>query len=134
MVRERGRERRRSILLVGVFTFLFHSIVPYFQIAAAESDAEADSGYTTTICTAYGYKTVFVALDGGEDSSDGQSASSYYECPTCIVQAHATGWVEPVASLFDPSLLQDQGRWVEWLSLTPESPSYPYFLSRAPPA
>ncbi len=130
MVRERVEQRRRSILLVGVFTFLFHSIVPYFQIATAE----AERGYTTTICTAYGYKTVYVALDGGEDFSDGQSASSYYECPTCIVQAHASGWVEPVASLFDPSLLQDQGRWVEWLSLTPESPSWPRFLSRAPPA
>lgn len=123
-------QRKRSLLLVGVFTFLFHSIVPYFQIANAES---AD-GYTTTICTAYGYKTVFVVFDSAQEISSNQLDSSYFECPTCIVQANATGWIDTYSSLFDPHPSQDRERWVAQIPLTPESPAYPHFLSRAPPA
>ncbi len=130
MSRDRTGQRRRSILLVGVFTFLFHSIVPYFQIATAGPV----NGYTTTICTAYGYKTVFVAFDGiDQEQADDQLDASYYECPTCIVQANATGWIDSYSSLFDSHTLQDHEEWVERLPLTPESHSYPRFLGRAPP-
>lgn len=123
-------QSKRSLLLVGVFTFVFHSIVPYFQVANAESV----DGYTTTICTAYGYKTVFVTFNDSQESDGGQLDSSYYECPTCIVQANATGWIDTYSSLFDPHPLQDREKWVAQLPLTPESPAYPHFLSRAPPA
>ena len=121
---------KRSLLLVGVFTFIFHSIVPYFQGATAESS----DGYTTTICTTYGYKTVFVAFDSPQEIDDNQLDSSYFECPTCIVQANATGWIDTYSSLFDPHTSQDREKWVAQLPLTPESPAYPHFLSRAPPA
>ncbi|MBT3309863.1 MAG: hypothetical protein HN382_10115 [Gammaproteobacteria bacterium] len=128
----RKEQHRRSLLLVGVFTFLFHSVFPYYQIATAEPTAGMD-GYTTTICTAYGYKTVFVAFD---DSSPepGADASSYYECPTCIVQANANGWIDSYTPLFEALLPQAEGKWVVQLSTTPERLNYPPFLIRGPPA
>ncbi|MBT3196491.1 MAG: hypothetical protein HN842_05655 [Gammaproteobacteria bacterium] len=129
---ERGDQRKRSLLLVGVFAFLFHAIVPYFYWASAEP---AD-GYITTVCTAYGYKTVFVAFDATEQSSDSAigQLDSYYECPTCIVHAHASGWIEPYATLFNTRLPQVKRERDRPYSMTPESQYYPSFLIRGPPA
>lgn len=126
---ERGTQRRRSIMMVGIFTFLFHAIFPYY---AAAMD-EGGGGYTTTICTAYGYKTVFVAFDEADSQSE-TDPSSYYECPTCIVQAHASGWIDTYGSLFE--VLHPQAEGVDDLvrSQTPEHQIYASFLIRGPPA
>ncbi len=126
---ERRQQRRRSILLMGVFTFLFHSIVPYYAVASTD----AVDGYTTTICTAYGYKTVFVAFDETPSPPEA-NPSSYYECPTCIVHANASGWIDSYTALFEVLLPQTEGVWDGRHSLTPESRHYPPFLIRGPPA
>lgn len=122
-------ERKRAVMLVGIFTFLFHAVFPYYQVASAEA-VEGVDGYTTTICTAYGYKTVFVAF-GETPSSD---ASSYYECPTCLVQANASGWMDTYAPLFEVLLPQAEGLEDLALSQTPERRIYASFLIRGPPA
>ena len=126
---EKRELRRRLPMMVGIFTFLFHAIFPYYA-AAADDGAE---GYTTTICTAYGYKTVFVAFDD-PDSQPEADPSSYYECPTCIVHANASGWIDTYAPLFEALLPQDGIQWSSPHSLTPESQHYPPFLIRGPPA
>ncbi len=128
MSTQKNMERKRTLLWVGVFTFLFHSVFPYYHAVAGES-AE---GYTTTICTAYGYKTVFVAFDKAESQST--ENSSYYECPTCLVQANATGWIDSYGPLFEALLPQsEEERGGERLS-TPAQLHYPSFLIRGPPA
>lgn len=130
---ERKQQRSRSLLTVGVFTFLFHALFPYYQIAWAEPPSAGANGYTTTICTAYGYKTVFVALEDPASQPDAEP-SSYYECPTCIVHANASGWFDTGTTLFEALLPQAEKERGLQLSLTPESQRYPPFLIRGPPA
>ena len=130
---ERREQRRRSFLWVGLLSFLFHAVFPYYAVAA---DGNPD-GYTTTICTAYGYKTVFVAFDDPQAQTETQpeaDQSSYFECPTCIVQANASGWFDTSTPLFEALLPQAEGQWSSPRSLTPESQHYPAFLIRGPPA
>lgn len=132
---ERREQRKRSFLWVGVLSFLFHAVFPYYAVAAEESP----DGYTTTICTAYGYKTVFVAFDDSVAQPDeaAQAAAdqtSYFECPTCIVQANASGWFDTSTPLFEALLPQAERPWSSPRSLTPESQHYPAFLIRGPPA
>ncbi len=127
---ERGQQRRRTIMMVGLLTFLFHAIFPYYAAAMEEGV----DGYTTTLCTASGYKTVFVAFDDApaETAAD---ASSYYECPTCIVHANASGWIDTYgAPLFEALLPQSERLRGSSSSLTPENQYYPPFLIRGPPA
>ena len=127
---ERGTQRRRSIMMVGIFTFLFHAVFPYY-VAAMDQGVD---GYTTTICTAYGYKTVFVAFDEPNSQPDADP-SSYYECPTCIVHANANGWIDSYGTpLFEALLPQSEKGWHSSRSLTPESQYYPSSLIRGPPA
>jgi hypothetical protein len=114
---------------VGLLTFLFHAIFPYYAVAV---DGGVE-GYTTTICTAYGYKTVFVALEEPATAPEAEP-SSYYECPTCIVHANASGWFDTGATLFEALPPQPEKAQGPQLSQTPESQTYPPFLIRGPPA
>ncbi len=123
---EKQVRRRRTPLLAGVFAFLFHAVAPYY-VSAADSSI---SGYTTTICTAHGFKTVFVAFDASEQN---QAASHYFECPTCIVHANAGGWMEPGYTLFEVLPPPTGERWDGQHFQTPEADGYPPFLIRGPP-
>jgi hypothetical protein len=117
---------KQTLLIIGIFTFLFHSVVPYFYSASSKV-ADISS---TTICTAYGYKTVFLTTE--EDASSNK-LDNYYECPTCIVQANAIGWIDSYGSLFGLNISQKKESWIARLPLTPYSATFPIFLSRAPP-
>ena len=124
----RSLQRRRITMKVGLLTFLFHAIFPYYAVAVDD----AVEGYTTTICTAYGYKTVFVALEEPASQPEAEP-SSYYECPTCIVHANASGWFDTETTLFEALLPQAEKAQGLPLSQTPESLTYPPFLIRGPP-
>ncbi len=126
---ERRDRRRRYTLMVGIVTFLFHSLFPYY-VTASSADVE---GYTTTICSIYGNQTVFVPLGDGSPASDADP-SIYYDCPSCLVHANANGWLETCSPLLEASLPQIGKLWNRQLSLTPEGQHYPPFLIRGPPA
>ncbi|HIJ47217.1 MAG TPA: hypothetical protein HPP72_04245, partial [Gammaproteobacteria bacterium] len=83
--------QRRITMLIGLIAFLFHAMVPYLHGAVSASE----EGYTTTVCTAYGYQQLFVALNsGGEEQQDLNTTQLKVQCPTCTVQAHASGWMD----------------------------------------
>ncbi len=114
-------------MLLGALAFTFHSIAPFiFQTASANTD-----GYTVTICTTYGQKTVFVAF--GEDNQQ-QEHNHCLECPHCIIQANANGWMASTIFSLDPQIQPLGKTLIVPASSPPESPLSRHFLSRAPPA
>lgn len=92
--------------------------------------AQTVIGYTDTICTMYGPKTVFVVLDGEQPQRDPKC----WECSVCIIQANLNGQPQPTASLLEGRFIEDVGQLTELLYLAPNHEFFPRFLSRAPPA
>lgn len=118
--------RKRRVLLASALLFLLQSIAPAFQGVMARSV----DGYTDTICTMYGPKVVFVALDDNQE----QSKPDCQECSVCILQANLNGQPQPVISLLEARFVEDSGRLAELLYADPRPLFFPPFLSRAPPA
>lgn len=115
-------------MLLGMLAFIFHSIAPFIVQTVSASTAD---GYTVTICTTYGQKTIFVAF--GEDYQQ-QEHNHCLECPHCIIQANANGWMTSTIFSLDPQI-QPLGKiLIVPASSQPESPLSRHFLSRAPPA
>lgn len=118
--------KKRAIMLLGALAFTFHSIAPFIlQTASANTD-----GYTVTICTTYGQKTVFVAF--GEDNQQ-QEHNHCLECPHCIIQANANGWMASYVFSLDPQTQPLDKNLTVATSSLPKTPLSRYFLSRAPP-
>lgn len=117
---------KRKILFYSALIFLLQSIAPAFQGVMAQTVV----GYTDTICTMYGPKTVFVVLDDEQQQSDPKC----WECSVCIIQANLNGQPEPPAPLLEARFLEDVGRLAELFYPAPSPKFFPRFLSRAPPA
>jgi len=118
--------RKRRVLLASALIFLLQSIAPAFQGVMARSV----DGYMDTICTMYGPKTIFVALEDGQE----QSKPDCQECSVCILQANLNGQPQPVVSLLEARFVEDSGRLAELLYPDPGARFFARFLSRAPPA
>ncbi len=117
---------KRVILLLGVFAFIFHSLGTNFQPAMAATT----NGYHETICTLYGPKIVFVSFEDDRP----QTPPNCLECPTCIVQTNADGWLVADSSSAELGFVKYQPERAEVLCpVSPDSPYFPRFLSRAPP-
>jgi hypothetical protein len=117
---------KRKILFYSALIFLLQSIAPAFQGVMARTVI----GYTDTICTMYGPKTIFVVLDDEQSQSDPKC----WECSVCVLQANLNGQPEPSTSLIETRFLEDIGQLVELLYTAPDPVFFPRFLSRAPPA
>jgi len=117
--------RKRVVLLVSTLFFLLQSIVPAFQGAMARTV----DGYTETVCTMYGPKTIFVVLDDRQEKRN----SKCPECSVCVLQANLNGTPEPSTILIDVRYLLDSRGEIESLYLAPNHFFFPRFLSRAPP-
>jgi len=117
---------KRKILFYSALLFLLQSIAPAFQGVMAQTVI----GYSDTICTMYGPKTVFVVLDDESPQSDPKC----WECSVCIIQANLNGQPEPPASLLQARFVEAVGQLGELLYLAPNPEFIPRFLSRAPPA
>ena len=118
--------RKRKVLFTTALLFLLQTLAPVFQGAMARNV----EGYMDTICTMYGPKTVFVAL---EDSRD-QDEKECQECSVCILQANLNGQALPVVSLLEARFIEDTARLAELLYPDPGPVFFARFLSRAPPA
>jgi len=118
-------KRKQTLLLLGVFSFVFHALTPYFHPAMASTT----DGYDQTICTVYGSKTVFVALENNQQ----QKPPACFECPACIVQANASGWIEADNPFVEPQFMLRQPGRKDQSYQAPTEPFFPNFLSRAPP-
>lgn len=118
-------KRKQTLLLLGVFSFVFHALTPYFHPAMASTT----DGYDQTICTVYGSKTVFVALESNQQ----QKPPACFECPACIVQANASGWIEADNPFVEPQFMLRQPGRKDQSYQAPTEPFFPNFLSRAPP-
>ncbi len=116
---------KRKVLFASVLIFLLQSIAPAFQGVMARSV----DGYFDTICTMYGAKTVFVALEQGEE----QKKIDCWECSVCILQANLDGQPQPVVSSLEVRFVEDSRRLSELLYPDPEPLFFAAFLSRAPP-
>jgi hypothetical protein len=118
-------KRKHAILLLGVVTFVFHALTPYFHPAMAN----APDGFNQSICSVEGQKTVFVTFEDEQQ----QSPARCYECPACIVQANASGWIEADTPLVEAGFLLHISEQIEPFYRIPTKLFYPHFLSRAPP-
>jgi len=92
--------------------------------------AQTVIGYTDTICTMYGPKTVFVVLEEEQQ----QSNPKCWECEVCIVQANLNGQPESPAPFLEARFVEDSEQLTGLLPSTLNSDFFPRFLSRAPPA
>lgn len=127
----------RSLLLVGVFTLLFHTIVPYYHPASAT----AVGGYMATVCTPNGSTTTYIALDdlqtagdpGGSNSADLTLELSYFHCPACLVQLNAMGWMDSYGALFAENHSSAGAEWDAESADLDRRLTYPPFLIRGPP-
>jgi hypothetical protein len=118
-------KRKRSILLLGVFSFVLHALTPYFHPAMAGTTG----GYKQTICTVNGSKTIFVALEDNQQ----QNLPDCFECPSCIVQANANGWLAAQSPFVEPHFILHQSARNDPFYRAPTEPFFANFLSRAPP-
>jgi hypothetical protein len=118
-------KRKQTILLLGVLSFVFHALTPYFNSAMASTP----DGYKQTVCTVYGSKTIFVAFENKQQ----QKSPACFECPACIVQANASGWIEADNPFVEPHFMLHQPGRKDQSYLAPAEPLFPNFLSRAPP-
>ena len=118
-------KRKQTILLLGVLSFVFHALTPYFNPAMASTP----DGYDQTICTSFGSKTIFVAFENNTQ----QKPPTCFECPACIVQANASGWIEADNPFVEPHFTLHQAGGKDLSYLAPAKPFFPNFLSRAPP-
>ncbi len=119
-------KKKRTILMLGIFSIVFNSLAPYFQTAVASTA----NGYSETICSSYGLKTVFISFETEQQ----QKPSDCFECPPCIVQANAGDWIEADVTFTEPRFVRHQPGQAEplyWASLS--EPHFFRFLSRAPP-
>jgi hypothetical protein len=118
-------KRKRGILLLGVFSFVFHAVTPYLYPAMASTT----NGYMQTTCTVYGSETVFIAFENNRQ----QNLPDCFECPACIVQANASGWIEADSPSVEPHFMLHQSGRKDQSYLAPVETFFPNFLSRAPP-
>ena len=81
--------RKRRLLLASALIFLFQSIAPGF----ASLQAQTVDGYTDTIFTMYGPKTVFVAFEQKAPAERPRC----FECSVCLLQANLNGAGEPAS-------------------------------------
>ncbi len=116
---------KQVILLLGVFSFVFHAFIPYFHSAMAG----APDGYNQTICTVSGLQTVFVAFEDGQR----QNPPDCYECPDCIVQANAEDWIETGNPAVEARVIVHQSVRNDPPFQVVADSVFPRFLSRAPP-
>ncbi len=122
---------KRKILFYSALIFLLQSLAPAFQGVMAQTvNGYKKTGYTDTICTMYGPKTVFVVLGDEQPQSDPEC----WKCSVCIIQANLNGQPEPSAPLLEARFAEDVGQLTELLYLAPNPEFFPRFLSRAPPA
>jgi hypothetical protein len=117
--------RKRAVLLVSTLFFLLQSIVPAFQGAMARTV----DGYTETVCTMYGPKTIFIVLDDKQEKRNSRCP----ECSVCVLQANLNGVPETCTLLIDVRYLLDSRGENEPLYLASNPLFFPRFLSRAPP-
>ena len=118
--------RKRKVLFASALIFLLQSITPAFQGVMARSV----DGYMDTICTMYGPKTIFVALDDKQE----QNEPECQKCTVCIIQANLNGQPQPPISLLEVRFAEDAGQLAELLYPDPGPLFFVRFLSRAPPA
>ncbi len=118
-------KRKSAILLAGVFSSVFQTLVPYFHSATASTP----DGYSQVICTLNGFKTVIVALEDEQQ----QNPPGGYECPACIAQANANGWIEADSPFIEPRFILRQSARNNPFYRASTEPVFPHFLSRAPP-
>ena len=100
-------KRKRKVLLVSAMIFLLQSVAPAFQGVMARTV----NGYTETICTMYGPKTIFVVLDDNQEQNNPECR----ECSVCIFQANLNGQPESRLLLLDARFIEDTSRLVELL-------------------
>lgn len=117
---------RRKILFYSALVFLLQSLAPAFQGVMAQTVI----GYTDTICTMYGPRTVFVALQGEQQQIDPECL----ECSVCIIQANLNGPAEAPVRFLEARFVVDAERLAELLYPAPNPEFFPRFSSRAPPA
>ena len=120
-------KRRHPILRISVLLFLLQMVAPAFQAVLA---ANSVKGYTQTICTMTGQKTVFVALE--EDQK--QNGTNCSQCAACLIHVNLNGLAAATPFIPDARYRYDSSRQIESIYLTPGPRLYPHFLSRAPPA
>ena len=92
--------------------------------------ARSVDGYMDTICTMYGSKIIFVALDDKQE----QNKPECQECTVCIIQANLNGQPQSPVSLLEARFAEDAGQLAELLYPDPGPLFFVSFLSRAPPA
>lgn len=115
-------------MLLGVFSFVFHSLVPFI---AQTASASTDNGYMTTICTTYGLKTVFVNFDENQPQ---ENKNRHFDCPHCVIQSNASGWMASYSFTLEPQILPLDKSEIAPTSSIPKTSFSRHFLSRAPPA
>ena len=117
--------KKRRVLLASALVFLLQSLAP----AIAALQVQPVAGYTDIICTMYGPKTVFVALEQQEPVE----MPPCFECATCLLQANLNGAGEAVFSLPAVCFLS----LPDSASAAPPRPAldqaFDAFASRAPP-
>ena len=118
--------RKRKVLFASALIFLLQSIAPAFQGVMAVSV----DGYMDTVCTMYGPKIIFVALDGQQE----QNKQECQECTACIIQANLNGQPQTPISLLEARFAEDAGQLAELLYPDPGPLFFVRFQSRAPPA
>lgn len=117
------------VIRAVVLVMLFQTISP--TVFALTSDPK-QSGYTTTICTIYGYKQAWVSLDTVEKNRE-ESISGTLNCPYCLLNLSL---LDDINATPDTNFIFPENRSFGYISLQSEPQQKTRLKSlpiRAPP-